>query len=562
MTKLISFLRSLSIYTKLAFLIFVLVSFLSTTAIMLTSHNSSKQTNTIVSELVTSVIAANENLILEFILTDNSWKLYKFLLALSQKTTLINNAGFIDNNNIVIAHTSTNKYSAGDEYKYDKKEYKIPFETQGLKLGYFVLDIHKQSIITMIEETFITNLFFILIAAIFSFLIANVFMRKLLSRLSIVTLNAKAIAKHEWQKIMPYRGKANDEITDLISTIESLMHDIKTSIENIEEQKNFYHNILQNVDSLIIICNKKMELTYQSEHPLSKSILIENNEKIEPNILRTIVFNINNNNKSFFIPISSTFKESDVQQSVLVNLQHIKNSIVLSFSDMTQIKQNSDNEKVINSLKVLGEISSLFAHEIKNLIQPLKLLLPKDEIPDKEDIAIVNLTIDKIDKQIMDYLLLRKPIDKNITEAVKIMPILDNLVLVFKKALEEKTLKLMIEISDNAMAYMHPESIELIMINLLKNAIEASFPNTVISIEWKDVDDKLGVFSIENSCHALTPHMKKNLFKPFFTTKKEGTGLGLFLVYRIVYLSNGYINVNHKNNSIVFSLYIPKKKSL
>lgn len=562
MNKLISSLHSLSIYTKLAFLIFVLVSFLSTTAIMLTSHNSSKQTNTIVSELITSVISANENLILEFILTDNSWKLYKFLLALSQKTTLIGNAGFIDNNNIVIAHTSTDKYSAGDEYTYDKKSYKIPFETQGLKLGYFVLDIHKQSIIKMIEETFMTNLLFILIAAIFSFLIANIFMQKLLSRLNIVTLNAKAIAKHEWQKIMPYSDRENDEITDLISTIESLMYDIKNSIEGIEEQKNFYHNILKSVDSLIIICNKKMELTYQNEHPLSECILIDNNQKIESIVLSTILLNINNNNKSFFIPISCTNKESDGQQSVLVNLQHIKDYIVLSFSDMTQIKQNSDNEKVINSLKVLGEISSLFAHEIKNLIQPLKLLLPKDEIPDKEDIAIVNLTIDKIDKQIMDYLLLRKPIDKNITEAIKIKPIFDNLVLVFRKSLEEKALQLITEIPDDSMAYMHPESIELIMINLLKNAIEASFPHSIISIEWKDIDDKLGVLTVENSCNELTPHMKKNLFKPFFTTKKEGTGLGLFLVYRIVYLSNGYINVSHKNESIIFSLYIPKKKPL
>lgn len=562
MNKILSFIRALSIYTKLAFLIFILVSFLSTTAIMVTNHNSNEQTNKIVSELITSMIAANENLILEFILTDNSWKLYKFLTALSQNINLIGSAGFIDNNNIILAHTNTVKYKVGDEYVYDKTSYKIPFEAQGLKLGYFVLKIQKQSIIKMIEETFMTNLVFILIAGFFSFLIANIFMHKLLKRLNLVTLNAKAIAKHEWHKIMPCSSKENDEITELINTTESLMYDIKQSIEEVQEQKNFYHHILKSVDSLIVICNNNMGLLYQNDHALAECILEDNNQRIVEPILSTLIFNINHQNTSFFIPLSCSFPNKKEEQSVLVNLHHIKDNIVLSFSDITQIKQDSDNEKVINSLKVLGEISSLFAHEIKNLIQPLKLLLPKGEIPDKEDITIVNLTIDKIDKQIMNYLLLRKPIDKDISESIKIKPILDNLLLVFKKSLEEKTLDLDINVSDEASVFMHPESIELILINLLKNSIEASFPNTTLSIEWKNMDHKMGVLTVENSCDEMSLHVKKNLFKPFFTTKKEGSGLGLFLVYRMVYLSNGYINVTHKTNSITFHLYIPQKKIL
>jgi nitrogen-specific signal transduction histidine kinase len=54
---------------------------------------------------------------------------------------------------------------------------------------------------------------------------------------------------------------------------------------------------------------------------------------------------------------------------------------------------------------------------------------------------------------------------------------------------------------------------------------------------------------------------KDNLFKPFFTTKKDGSGLGLFSIYKIVYLSGGHIEFESENEKTKFCLYIPIKEN-
>lgn len=563
MKKIISLIYRLSVYAKLTFLIFVTVSFLGISAIVVTHYNASKETDKVIFELLESMIRSNENLIIEFILTDNSWQLYKYLSSIVEKTDFVAYAGFITKDNRVFAHTDTHRYHTGDLFlNEDRKGYIIPFETNNLPLGYFILRVKKETFIQKIEGMFFANIAFVFLSALLSFVIANLFMRKLLGRLDVVRANAKAIAQRQWDRIVSFETPYNDEITELIHTTESLMYDIKHSIEATEEQKNFYHTVLKSIDSFIVIIDESMELIYHNNHAFAKCILNEENNHFNQRFHQQIVSALEAQSVSFFTPLYCTSYNHQKEHSILVTIHRIKTMIVILFSDATAIKQESENEKVINSLQVMAEISSLFAHEIKNLIQPLKLLLPKDEVPDKEDIAMANVTIDKIDNQIMDYLLLRKPIEQKAEKAFIIKPLVDECAKIFKKAMKEKDLVLEQKIDPSAEVFISKESLETILVNLFKNAIEASFLHEKILIEWENSSEKIGILKIQNSCENVPLELRKNFFKPFFTTKKEGSGLGLFTVYRTVYLLGGHIHVHHSDQAIMFEIHLPRKKLL
>ena len=105
---------------------------------------------------------------------------------------------------------------------------------------------------------------------------------------------------------------------------------------------------------------------------------------------------------------------------------------------------------------------------------------------------------------------------------------------------------------------MGANAIEIILINLLNNAIDAAFQLSTIEITWKRAEQAgFSILCVKNSGETMDEKTKANLFKPFFTTKKEGSGLGLFSIYKIVYLSNGYIEFESQKEQTQFCLYIP-----
>ena len=107
-------------------------------------------------------------------------------------------------------------------------------------------------------------------------------------------------------------------------------------------------------------------------------------------------------------------------------------------------------------------------------------------------------------------------------------------------------------IEEDFLVKLNANAIEIILINLLSNAIDAAFPNTQIDISWAKSDNGLSLLCVKNQGETIDDKTKENLFKPFFTTKKEGSGLGLFSIYKIVYLSGGYIDFESIDNQTKF----------
>lgn len=234
----------------------------------------------------------------------------------------------------------------------------------------------------------------------------------------------------------------------------------------------------------------------------------------------------------------------------------IKSTTKLMQNLQSSIEKEEKNARILHSLSILGDISASFAHEVKNLLQPLKLLIPKETPPDKEDMPIIHNTLMRIDNQVVDFLALARPMDSFKDVSSNAAEYFDESIELLRPRFEQKSLHVTRRIEDEFLVNLSPKAIELIIINLLGNAIDAAYENSTIEISWQQIDENFSKLCVQNSGVTMDAHTKDNLFKPFFTTKRDGSGLGLFSIYKIVYLSGGYIEFESQDEQTIFSIYL------
>jgi signal transduction histidine kinase len=102
-----------------------------------------------------------------------------------------------------------------------------------------------------------------------------------------------------------------------------------------------------------------------------------------------------------------------------------------------------------------------------------------------------------------------------------------------------------------------PALIEQVLINLCKNALEAVNGLTRPKIKLKAGTDGLGnpVIKVIDNGKGITEEVAEKIFIPFFTTKQQGSGIGLSLSRQIIRLHNGTIGVSSRpNEKTVFKL--------
>jgi signal transduction histidine kinase len=104
-----------------------------------------------------------------------------------------------------------------------------------------------------------------------------------------------------------------------------------------------------------------------------------------------------------------------------------------------------------------------------------------------------------------------------------------------------------------------PEQIEQVLINLTQNAIQAlqNTPEARIELRAFEDDQERVVIQVIDNGVGIPPDIQEKIFIPFFTTKKEGSGIGLSLSRQIIRLHRGTISVNSEVDSgTIFTIKI------
>jgi two-component system sensor histidine kinase HydH len=100
------------------------------------------------------------------------------------------------------------------------------------------------------------------------------------------------------------------------------------------------------------------------------------------------------------------------------------------------------------------------------------------------------------------------------------------------------------------------------VLNLLQNAVDASPPHGVVAVTAEDRGSEIRVAVSDHGAGIARDHME-SIFNPFFTTKSNGTGLGLALVAKIVDEHRGRIAVKSEAGvGTTFEILLPRDKQV
>ena len=110
-----------------------------------------------------------------------------------------------------------------------------------------------------------------------------------------------------------------------------------------------------------------------------------------------------------------------------------------------------------------------------------------------------------------------------------------------------------VEKSEDVLLYADEGQITQILINLVKNAVQAEAKNIEITAEI-NLSEHI-IINVTNDGNPISKESQEEIFVPFFTTKQEGTGIGLSLSRQIMRLHNGSISLTKSDDhSTVFTL--------
>lgn len=220
---------------------------------------------------------------------------------------------------------------------------------------------------------------------------------------------------------------------------------------------------------------------------------------------------------------------------------------------MERLQTMEEQMRQAERLSVLGTLSAEIAHEIRNPITIINMLVhgicedAGHTSRTREDLAIVTEKLDRINHIIEQTLSLSRT-SESCKKPCNVNKLIEELLLFLNYKLQKARVDVATALHPKIPEIeLDPGQIQQVLLNLMVNAMEAMKEGGSLAIKTRMARDR-GVgpcvrITITDNGDGIQRESEKSLFEPFFTTRETGTGLGLFISNKLVKRHNGTIKV-------------------
>jgi PAS domain S-box-containing protein len=248
---------------------------------------------------------------------------------------------------------------------------------------------------------------------------------------------------------------------------------------------------------------------------------------------------------------------------------------IVLFSDLSEIKRMEEAIRHLDNLAVLGRFTSAIAHEIRNpltgIAAGIQYLARSTELDGdhRENITFILAEVDRLNRIITDLFKVAKPRDLLYQESDP-ASIVEKSFKSVSDIIDSRKVRFSSNVApDIEKVEVDPDQITQVLINLMKNAAEAVEEGGRVSVNIKMLDDSDSdmwrersrdyfIIDVADDGPGINGSDKQKIFLPFFSRKKGGTGLGLFVTHSIIQHHQGSIKViSEPDDGTVFRVYLP-----
>ncbi len=350
-------------------------------------------------------------------------------------------------------------------------------------------------------------------------------------------------------------GKSFSEMAQSLSVVHAMNSSLVKKYQDLYEKSPGLNRTI-NLEGTIIDCNQPYadEFGYTKDEIFGKSIFEFVAEESMSDMHDSFNSWRNNgivNNKEIIFQRKDGTKFPGLLSAA--NLYDEDGNLIGSNTVIRNIEDIKSAQKEIGDLRikrlsVVGELTARIAHDMRNPLSILKntvemlLIKRKDRIDNEEQTQWerVQRAIDRMNHQVEDVLdyLRVTPIQKSVYPLSSM----------FKDSIERIKIPDFISIhppKNEILVYCDPEKIEVVLVNLVMNAVQAMAGNSgSISVSGFEDEKKNTVIEVKDTGPGIPQELIPKIFDPLFTTRQIGTGLGLPSCKNIIERHGGKINVD------------------
>jgi signal transduction histidine kinase len=237
---------------------------------------------------------------------------------------------------------------------------------------------------------------------------------------------------------------------------------------------------------------------------------------------------------------------------------------LLTLHDLESVRELESELELSRRLAAIGRLTSGVGHEVKNpinaIVVHLELLRNKLSGPDARamrHLEIIESEIQRLDRVVQTLVDFSRPVELQLKEQ-DLRRIVSGVLMLASAELETHNVRVSSHMPERPMiTKVDADLIKQAILNVVLNGAQAMSQGGELHVTVRE-DGRMAAIEISDSGSGIPDDIRAKIFDLYFTTRKDGSGIGLAMTYRIIQLHNGSIDVQSEQNiGSTFTLKLP-----